>query len=362
MSCPKTGLIDFPIQNTVPINTVLLQKSAQDQMLDIQWGTRSTAPVNTQGILDEGVNGTTSQTTTLRLNSTSYNLHQVQLCTPLHTSFNQPYDTEVVMIFSNGVSYTLLCIPIKNAANTTPSAYLTSLANGALGGSPVSLSSLLPSDLHYLNYQTCLTQTSSAKSLIQNVNVILFTSIVNYSGNLVKRTVALPDGLVANTTGPYVIATGDDFNAKVKYGLYTVSSTNLSPGQRQDATNAYKCVPLLPEQNVHDGKITVDTTNGTLLSKVLEDKIADTNAELGNNKYTPGDVEKIIAIIFGTLLGLFLLSILVLFLMQYTSQTQIPIFDSIKTTLYNQSPMILGIILGIFLTTLIIFIPQLIQK
>ena len=362
MSCPPTGLIDFPIQNTVPINTLLLQKSAQDQMLDIQWGTRSTAPTNTNGLLDEGVNGTTSQTTTLRLNGTSYNLYQVQLCTPLHTSFNQPYDTEVVMIFSNGVSYTLLCIPIKNVANATPSAYLKSLAEHALGGSPVSLNSLLPSDLHYLNYQTCLKQTAGQQSVTQNINVIFFTNSINYPGNLTKRTVALPDGLVAKTTGPYVIRTADDFNAKIKYGLYTVSSTNLSPGQRQDATNAYKCVPLLPEQNVQDGKITVDTTNGTLLSKVLEDKKADTNAELGNNNYTPGDVEKIIGIIFGTLLGLLLLSILVLFLMQYTSKTPIPIFNTIKTTLYNQSPMILGILLGIFLTTLIIFIPRLLQK
>ena len=47
---------------------------------------------------------------------------------------------------------------------------------------------------------------------------------------------------------------------------YASYKANLTA--RQDSTDAYKCVPLDPEVDIRDGKLTVDTSSGQLLTEL----------------------------------------------------------------------------------------------
>lgn len=72
-----------------------------------------------------------------------------------------------------------------------------------------------------------------------------------------------------------------------------------------------------PDQNVRDGKIVIDTDKGVPLSQVLSEKI---DSDTPSGSITPGDVEKIVAILVGTVLGVFVLSIIAYIITIYTSK------------------------------------------
>jgi hypothetical protein len=74
-------------------------------------------------------------------------------------------------------------------------------------------------------------------------------------------------------------------------------------------------VPLLPDQNVKDGQIKVDTEKGELLSQILKE---DDDQAASTSGPTPADVEKLIAIFFGISLGIFILIILAYVISLYT--------------------------------------------
>lgn len=333
MSCPETGLKGFPIQVGFPIPSTLNPSIAEDLILDIQWATKSVAPRFINSQLEEGdVNNTGSQTS-LRIQGTQYYLRSVQLCQPLHTSFLESSlanscKAELVFVFSSSGAYATLCVPLLAGSTLEPSKYLEALRQDKLPGKPISLNTLLPSDLHYIHYSTCLTQIQSQKTVATNLRVLVFTAGLVYpdaSITEIKRklgqypAVSLPDTLQLGT--PKRVGSDTEYKELFRYGLYTPSKSNSSDSRiRVDSTDAYKCIPLLPQENVKDGQIKVDTEKGELLSQVLKDN--DDVQAASSSGPTPADVEKLIAIFFGVSLGLFILVILAYAISLYTGTSE----------------------------------------
>ena len=348
MECSATGLRDFPVkvgfQPTTLLNASLLNT---ELMLDISWGTKSTTPVFNGIMLEEGDINHTGGSTTLRLNTNSYSLRSIQICKPLHDSFLTSNKTsckaEIVMVFSGSAGYVIVCIPIVVGSTESPSLYLEALRKGQLPGRPISLNTLLPKDLHYVSYSTCLNQTQSNQSTTKNVSVIVFSAGLSYlDGSLteiqrlikvVSRNgqsrfpdVVLPDNLIAKSQSElYTIQSKDSYKTFINYGLYAINLQEVSRGKRTDSTDAYKCVPLLPDQNVKDGKLVVDTEKGELLSQVLKERNSDLNID-NNSSLTPATVEQIIAIVIGVCIGLFVLTIIGYLLSRITSNDKSPWF------------------------------------
>jgi hypothetical protein len=119
------------------------------------------------------------------------------------------------------------------------------------------------------------------------------------------------------------------------------------PPTRVDSTDAYKCVPLIPDENVKDGKIIVDTEKGELLSQVLKDRSDDDNS--GQGGLSPADVERTIAIVLGIAIGIFALSVLAYAITLATTGNAGPAWPWIreqfsKMTPYGFTTLIIGII------------------
>jgi hypothetical protein len=336
MSCPETGLKGFPIEVTIPVTPSLNASIAEDLILDIQWATKSTAPRFINSKLEEGdVNNTGSQTS-LRIQGTQYYLRSVQVCQPLHTSLLDPNATsscraEIVFVFSSSGAYATLCVPLLAGSTAEPSKYLEALRQDMLPGKPISLDTLLPSDLHYTHYTTCIQQIQSQQTVSRNLRVLVFTKGLVYpeaSITELKRKinggypiVSLPDTLQLGT--PIKVGSDTDYKSFFRYGLYTPSKSNSGDSRiRVDSTDAYKCVPLLPQENVKNGVIKVDTEKGELLSQVLKDN-NDVQAASTSGP-TPADVEKLIAIFFGVSLGIFLLIIAAYAISLYTGTSTEP--------------------------------------
>ena len=323
MACPPTGLRDFPVKVGFQPTTLLNQSLYNtDLMLDISLGTKSTTPIFNNLMLEEGDINHTGGSSTLRLQNNSYSLRSIQICKPLHNSFLIPNTitckAEIVMAFSSGsTGYVLVCIPIVVGSTESPSLYLEALRQQRLPGRPISLNTLLPKDLHYVSYSTCLNQLQRGQSTSKNISVIVFSAGLTYLdsslteirrliGNLVSRSgqsifpdVVLPDNLIAKSQSDfYTIPSETDYRSKINYGLYSINLQEVSRGKRTDSTNAYKCIPLLPDQNVKDGKIIVDTEKGELLSQVLNERKAEINVD-NPSMITPATVEQTIAIVIG---------------------------------------------------------------
>ena len=342
MGCPDTGLKDFPVKLGFQPTTLLNRGLPNtDLMLDISWGTKSTTPVFNNLMLEEGDINHTGGSTTLRLQNNAYSLRSIQICKPLHDSFltsnKNSCKAEIVMAFSSGsTGYVLVCIPIVVGSTESPSLYLEALRQQKLPGRPISLNTLLPKDLSYVSYSTCLNQTQSNQSTTKNVSVIVFSAGLTYLENSltdIKRLtnqsifpdVVLPDNLIAKSNGDfYTIPSDTEYRSKINYGLYAINLQEVSRGRRTDSTDAYKCVPLLPDQNVKDGRIIVDTEKGELLSQVLKERSADINLDK-QSMLTPATVEQTIAIVIGVFIGLFVLTIIAYFIYRFTSNDKSPL-------------------------------------
>ena len=330
MSCLETGLKGFPIKIDISVTKSLNESIIEDLMLEISWGTKSVTPRFSGTQLEEGdVNGTGSQTS-LRIQGNQYFLRSVQICNPLHTYFlneslRASCRAEIVLVFGSNGKYATLCIPIIAGSNGSPSAYLEALRYDALPGKPISLNTLLPEDLHYIYYTTCLTQIQSQQTVPVNLNVIVFNSGLVYPDKYITEiqrkigsfpSITLPDTLQLGS--PRTIGDQSQYKEFFRYGLYTLSSSSQR-GIRMDSTDAYKCIPLLPDQNVKDGMIKVDTEKGELLSQVLKD--TDNNQVASTSGPTPADIEKLIAIVFGISIGIFILIIIAYAISVWTGES-----------------------------------------
>jgi hypothetical protein len=343
--CSPEGILDFPIQNNVAISSVLNDSIPGNIPLDVQWAQRSTAPSfeSNSIFLREGDKGQGSQSTTLRLQGNSYSLQTVQIVQPLHTKFmnassQNSVQGEVLMIFGRrsalGNTYVIFAIPLVAGGNSSPSEYLSSLQNDRLPGRPISLENLIPPSREYTSYTTCVQQIQQNKSTPTQVHVFVFRNGLIYDEAGLREireksqgrgaqsfgTFQLPDNLQARTQSRvFTITSEADYKSFLRTGTLSrnTAATTQDGNKRTDTTSSYKCVPLNPDQNVRDGKIVIDTDKGVPLSQVLAEKI---DGDTPSGGITPGDVEKIVAILVGTVIGIFILSIIAYVITIYTSK------------------------------------------
>lgn len=375
MSCPATGIKDFPIQNNVTITQTLNESVFEPSTLEVQWAKRGTVPGFQENYLTEGIYGSSEQTTTLRLKGNSYTLKIVKLADPQHKSLLADSDKslcigEIVMVFQSAAALTekfvFLCIPILNKTSTSVSPYLESIRSDRLPGRPISLSDLLPNSKKYISYATCLHQVVSKQTYPAQAAVLVFTGGLFYPQaqfNEVTKKIKVPlqlgalfDGLTAKTNANlFLIATEADYKNYLRYSELSGSSSTASVGQRIDSTDSYKCVPLNPDETVKNNRLIIDTDKGVPLSQVLKEKKEDQ----GEAKITPGMVERMIAVVLGTAAGIFILSILAYFFSLYTSENADPAWPWLMERTRDLMPMIfvsmvvgiIGFLIGFFTNT-----------
>ena len=376
MSCPATGIKDFPIQNNATITPTLNESIFEPSTLDIQWAKKGTVPAFQQNYLTEGIYSSGEQTTTLRLKGNSYTLKIVKLADPQHRSLLLEADKplcigEIVMVFESASALTekfvFLSIPILNKPSTSLSPYLESIRLDRLPGRPISLSELLPTSKKYISYTTCLHQVISNKTNPVQAAVLVFTGGLFYPqaqlNELVKKSKVplqlgpLFDGLMAKTnTVLFLIATEADYKNYLRSSELSRSTANTTGlGERIDSTDSYKCVPLNPDETVRNNRLIIDTDKGVPLSQVLKDK----KDEQGEGKITPGMVERMIAVVLGTAAGIFILSIFAYIFSLVTSENADPAWPWLLERTRDLMPMIfvsmvvgiIGFLIGFFTST-----------
>lgn len=329
--CPSTGIRDFPIQNNVKVDAALLLAVQESYLVQAQWAQRSDAPkiVDQQNLFfDEGAqHSAATNQTTLRLQGNSYTLQSIQICKPQHTGFVRDADkplvqAEIVLSFSGSSAekYVFFCIPIINKSTTKPNVYLTAGGNGRLPGGPISVGSIMPENQGFLCYSTCLNQVKSGQTLATNARVFVFYDGIFFNIGAISNNLLLPDNITASTMAvPFTLQNEVDFKNFLRSSDLKTGKGDAALNRRTDATSAYKCTPLNPDLQVKDGKITIDTQKGEVLSKVLETREAELQGTIVKPGLTPGDIQKVIAIAFGIGFGLLILSLLAYFVSIYST-------------------------------------------
>jgi hypothetical protein len=329
--CPSTGIRDFPIQNNVKVDDQLILAVQESYLVQAQWAQRSDAPkiVDQQNLFfDEGAqHSAATNQTTLRLQGNSYTLQSVQICKPQHTGFVRDADkplvqAEIILSFSGSSAekYVFFCIPIINKSTTKPNVYLTAGGNGRLPGGPISVGSIMPEKQGFLCYSTCLNQVKSGQTLATNARVFVFYDGIFFNIGTISNNLLLPDNITASTMAvPFTLNNEVDFKNFLRSSDLKTGKGDGALNQRVDATSAYKCTPLNPDLQVKDGKITIDTQKGEVLSKVLETRSAELQGTIVKPGLTPGDIQKVIAIAFGIGFGLLILSLLAYFVSIYST-------------------------------------------
>lgn len=370
--CSVTGVRDFPIDNRVTVTPQLYQKIPGSFLIDLQWAKRTVPPtIGARGVFQEI---SSQQVSTLRFQSNTYKLIEVQLCAPQHTNLlpdskKSAIKAEIIITFKSASSsisepYLYFCIPIVSGSTSNPSAYLEALRTDRLPGRPIGYDTLIPEDKHFLSYTTCLQQVTDSKTQPIQTKVLVFVGCLTYPHeNLLEilrkvpdfrqssefpEVSSLPENVRPRTQATrFLITSETEFSSFLLYCNLSAGGATSEPATRVDSTDAYKCVPLIPDENVKDGKIIVDTEKGELLSQVLKDRSDDDNS--GQGGLSPADVERAIAIVFGIALGIFVLSVLAYAITLATTGNAGPAWPWIreqfsKMTPYGFTTLIVGVI------------------
>jgi hypothetical protein len=377
MSCPATGIRNFPILNNVPVTEALNESIYEEPSIEIQWAKRGTVPsFPSVNFFNEGMYNSGGQSTSLRFHGMTYTLQFVKLSKALHTGFLsadlKPLAIgEIVMGFLSPSAltekYVLLSIPIVNKSHSSISAYFESIRNDKLPGRPIGLDELLPFKKQYISYTTCLQQVTSGNSTAVQATVLVFQKGLLYpksfldevvkkinipgpNGSVVHSTIppdlgSFPDGLLPKTNIPsFLISTDAEYRSYLRFSEL-LEGSNKKPGDRRtDSIDSYKCVPLKPDQDVKNNRLIIDTDKGVPLSQVLAEK----KEEAGEAKITPGMVERMIAVVLGTAAGIFILSVFAYLFSRVTSDDSYENFPWFIDRTKDMLPMVfVSIVVGI---------------
>ena len=383
MSCPATGIRDFPIQNSVNVTQTLNDSIYEPSSLEIQWAKQGTVPLfQNSNFFPEGIYSSGTQTTTLRFRATKYTLKTAQLVEPQHKGLvlladKEKVNGEIVLVFESSTAltekYIFLCIPLLNKTSTSYSPYLEGIRLDKLSGRPVGLDEVLPSSKQYVSYSTCLRLVQASSSTPVQAAVIVFWKGLPYPSSLLTQVCrkmkpvrkdppplkSLVQGLIPKSeTTLFLVPSEQVYKTYLRSSELTSSSSRSrteSQGKRTDSTDSYKCVPLKPDENVKNNRIIIDTDKGIPLSQVLQEK----EDEQGVGKITPGMVERMIAVVLGTAIGIFVLSVFAYLFSQVTSETSGTSFPWFMGKVKNTLPMvfvsivvgIIGFLIGFFTST-----------
>lgn len=357
--CPQNSLQGFPVKLDITPSEAIYDQVEEAITADFQFATRTTIPsfLDTSagnGLLDEGEDSSSTKST-LRFERSTATLLSAQLCKATHNTWlsstqDQASNTEdFVCIFENDKAnpslydYIAIVIPLARKQETVQDdpAYLKSLV--ASGQNPgVSLVNFFPTDVNtrFALYSVCL-RPATAGSSVKNMYVFVSTVARTVSAKLMQDVLAaasfrtprefpqfyFPDVTVSTVSSLTVGTAGTAGGVGSNFVDHVRTTTNLLNAEgarktfaggdifeREDPTSAYKCVPLDPDLNVIDGKLTVDTKKGTLLSNVLKER--DTmRGEIA--VAAPGRIEKYLGTALGIILTIILFGGIIYILLSY---------------------------------------------
>lgn len=298
MACSQYSLQSFPVGLTFPVTPSLYTSILEPISLDFQWSTRTT-----------GANFTATQTgrideptsSTLRYSGKTYTLDSVQLTDPTHKSWIIPSNNQqnnyedIIFTFVSGnlvsgsSEHITIVIPIIRVPLTTDPAYFTSF--GTTNNSSVSLSSLIPkgSTTTFAYYSTCAQSTGLGTPNQNILNIISVDGLPVVDVTMARIKTIFMNQTSLQTYGGYVPPiTVNYLNTPVvisSSAIFTVnvnSTNNISVPPTagagpitvpvEETTDAYKCVPFDPEEQIVNGKIKVDPKNGKVLTQVQDDR------------------------------------------------------------------------------------------
>ena len=263
---------------------------------------------------------------TVRYNNTSYSLYSVQITVSTHTSWIIPTPAEninkedlIITFYTNNQTatnkYIIIVIPLLRKGTRNDPQYLTGLNNPTSSGE-FKLSDCLPAKRsQFILYSSCIDGYTQHKNPI---NVYIFVSVVGKevtpdlmnrlsSNNMRFKAPFLP--FMSTTSILKTILQNSDFTSYVQstthlldyeytssaYGsrvsdtrpdntssryssrvsdTRTDNTNSRVSDTRSDNTSSYQCVPLDPDNDIVDGKMEIDLTNGTVLTNVLAERDA----------------------------------------------------------------------------------------
>ena len=315
MACPLGSLQTFPIRTSITITTDTYNSVIQPLSFEFQWNTRTTQPnfiTSNNGMLDD------SESSSVRYNGKTYTLESVQLTDPTHKTWIIPSDSQIynyediVLTFNYGnlgttvSEYLVFVIPILRVPQASDPPYLTSF--GVAGAAQqLSLKSLIPSSTSstFAYYSTCSPSLGLNTPTTNVLNVIavdglrvtdltmarIKTIYTNSTTNVSYGGYVVPVGLQYSNT-PYTITSSALFSQYVSATknilVLPAGGTNPVASPVVESTDAYKCVPFDPENQILDGKITVNPRDGTVLTQVVAQRDALKKDSVdAANKLTP---------------------------------------------------------------------------
>jgi hypothetical protein len=286
-----------------------------------------------------------SQTATfIHWNGNKYTNVSCQLTQPTHqkwilTTTRSNNMADFIMTFQTGrdvvsYKYILLIIPLIGTAEVsvanTPE-YLRRTAEPTREGDYTIRSMFPPSPTAmFANYATCLSGYAASKAP-EMVSVFLAVEGLRVSSDVLN---AIKGKTTAQNFLPFIapfdtrltkpiqtIGTKEmpfqDFiqvtNQLLNYEHAGKQYKDINRLTREDTLDSYQCVPLDPDRNIQDGKITVDLESGEVLSDVIAEREALRAADATKGSMEPGRLEKYMGSAIGIVLAVIFFSIILYF-------------------------------------------------
>ena len=315
-----SGNTSFPVLPPTAKNKDLYESVRDTIPVEFNLGPRANAPifVNTaEARIDEANDAGTY----IRYNGLNYKIVQAQLTAPLTkswilsdtTSANNVADLTVTFQSSSSTAdpkYIFMSIPIlSQTSKVVDPLYMAALAGQNVSG-PFSLSQCIPSQGDYATYKTCLEPNPFNAFCIVFyqgllVNAATLDAIATLAGNNgTWPAFKAPTDVTLTTT--ILPLTPDGFRTSVRINTVGAEQSQKMSATRVDNTKAYQCVPLDPDRDIANGKLTIDTSTGIPqpMTKLLGARESERKTQGGKPPLAPGEMETIIAAFLGIILSL----------------------------------------------------------
>jgi len=322
MPACTSGNISFPVNPPTVVDQALYDSVRDTIPIEFKLGPRATAPifVNTsEARIDEGRGENPS---TIRYNNLTYTIVQAQITKPatkswmLSTVKRDKNVADLTLIFqsSNATAdpkYIFITVPLlrePGTATVIDPLYLAALAGQNVKG-PFSLSQCIQTSADYAVYTTCLEPKGVKAFCIVfyqglSVNGATLDSLATSAANSgVWPVFKAPTDVMLQIREPI---TPDAFRAAVRISTIGAAQSTGMATTRVDNTSAYQCVPLDPDRDIANGKLTIDTSTGIPkpMNKLLGERDSLRKNVGGKPPLAPGEMESIIAIFLGIILSL----------------------------------------------------------
>lgn len=315
-----SGNTSFPVLPPTAKNNDLYESVRDTIPVEFNLGPRANAPifVNTaEARIDEANDAGTY----IRYNGLNYKIVQAQLTAPLTkswilsdtTSANNVADLTVTFQSSSSTAdpkYIFMSIPIlSQTSKVVDPLYMAALAGQNVSG-PFSLSQCIPSQGDYATYKTCLEPNPfNAFCIVFYQGLLVNAGTLDAIAQVAGKSGSWPafkaptDVILTTTIEPL---TPDAFRTSVRINTVGAEQSQKMSATRVDNTKAYQCVPLDPDRDIANGKLTIDTSTGIPqpMTKLLGARESERTAVGGKPPLKPGEMEKIIAAFLGIILSL----------------------------------------------------------